>query len=136
MGVYEVAISDTIGIAYPGQVPRVLEPVLARIPAARVALHFHDTRGTALANVLAGLDYGITTFDSSAGGLGGCPFAPGAAGNLATEDLLFMLNGLKIDTGVSIDRVAAASRMIETHLDHPLPSRFLRAPALNLQSDF
>ena len=104
IGVYEVAISDTIGAATPGDVLRVLGTVSARLPLHQVALHFHDTRGTALANVLAGLDYGVTTFDSSAGGLGGCPFAPGAAGNLATEDLLFMLNGLGIDTGVSIDR--------------------------------
>src|SRR5437762_3614989 len=82
LGVYEVAVSDTIGIAHPGQVPRVLDAVLARLPASRVALHFHDTRGTALANVLAALPYGIATFDASTGGLGGCPYAPGAAGNL------------------------------------------------------
>ncbi len=130
IGVHEVAISDTIGAAHPGQVRSVLSAVSPRIPLPQIALHFHDTRGTALANVMAGLDFGVTTFDSSAGGLGGCPFAPGAAGNLATEDLLFVLNGLGIETGVSLDRVAAASRAIETHLDHPLPSRFLRAPAL------
>jgi hydroxymethylglutaryl-CoA lyase len=130
LGVYEVAISDTIGAATPGDVLRVLETSSVRIPLPQIALHFHDTRGTALANVLAGLDYGITTFDSSAGGLGGCPFAPGASGNLATEDLLFMLNGLGIDTGVSLDGVAAASRFIATKLDHALPSRFLQAPQL------
>ena len=135
IGVYEVAVSDTIGAAHPGHVRRVLAAISPRVPLERIALHLHDTRGTALANVLAGLDYGVTTFDSSAGGLGGCPFAPGAAGNLATEDLLFMLNGLGIETGVSIDRVAAASRAIETHLDHPLPSRYLRAPALNQESE-
>ena len=123
-----MAISDTIGAATPGDVLRVLGAVSERLPLHQVALHFHDTRGTALANVLAGLDYGVTTFDSSAGGLGGCPYAPGAAGNLATEDLLFMLNGLGIETGVSIDAVAAASRFIETKLDHALPSRFLQAP--------
>jgi hydroxymethylglutaryl-CoA lyase len=131
IGVYEVAISDTIGAATPGDVLRVLATVSARVPLHQVALHFHDTRGTALANVLAGLDHGVTTFDSSAGGLGGCPFAPGAAGNLATEDLLFVLNGFGIKTGVSIDGVAAASRALEGQIDHPLPSRFLRAPALN-----
>jgi hydroxymethylglutaryl-CoA lyase len=131
LGVYEVVISDTIGAAHPGQVPRVLDAVTAHVPLANIALHFHDTRGTALANVLAGLDYGVTTFDSSAGGLGGCPFAPGAAGNLATEDLLFMLNGLGIETGVSLDAVAKASRFIESKLDHKLPSRFLQAPTLN-----
>ena len=130
LGVYEVAISDTIGAAHPGDVPRVLDAVTKHIPIEHIALHFHDTRGTALANVLAGLDYGVTTFDSSAGGLGGCPYAPGAAGNLATEDLLYMLNGLGIETGVSIDAVASASRFIETKLDHSLPSRFLQAPSL------
>ena len=130
LGVYEVAISDTIGAATPGDVLRVLETAGARLPLHQTALHFHDTRGTALANVLAGLDYGVTTFDSSAGGLGGCPYAPGAAGNLATEDLLYMLNGLGIETGVSIDGVASASRFIETRLDHALPSRYLQAPQI------
>jgi hydroxymethylglutaryl-CoA lyase len=130
IGVFEVAISDTIGAAHPGLVPPLLDLVIKRVPLAQIALHFHDTRGTALANVLAGLDYGVTTFDSSAGGLGGCPFAPGAAGNLATEDLLFMLDGLGVRTGVSIEGVAAASRAIETKLDHPLPSRYLHAPKL------
>lgn len=127
LGVFEVAVSDTIGVAHPGQVPRVLEAVTAQIPLAQVALHFHDTRGTALANVLAGLDCGVTTFDSSAGGLGGCPYAPGAAGNLATEDLVYMLDGLGIETGVSIEGVMKASLAIEPHLDHPLPSRYVQA---------
>lgn len=130
LGVFEVAISDTIGVAHPGQVPQVLDAVTPGVPLSQVALHFHDTRGTALANVLAGLDYGVTTFDSSAGGLGGCPFAPGAAGNLATEDLLYMLNGLGADTGVDLGLVAAASRFMQTRLDHRLPSRYLQsAPA-------
>jgi hydroxymethylglutaryl-CoA lyase len=131
IGVCEVAISDTIGAATPGDVLRVLGILSVRLPLHQTALHFHDTRGTALANVLAGLDYGVTTFDSSAGGLGGCPFAPGAAGNLATEDLLFMLNGLGIDTGVSIDGVANASRQVAPQLDHGLPSRYLQAPPLS-----
>jgi len=126
LGVFEVSISDTTGVAHPGQVPRVLDAVTKEIPLGQTALHFHDTRGTALANVLAGLDYGVTTFDSSAGGLGGCPFAPGAAGNLATEDLLYMLDGLGIETGVSLDRVVESSRFIETRLDHRLPSRYLQ----------
>ncbi|HET7698596.1 MAG TPA: hydroxymethylglutaryl-CoA lyase [Vicinamibacterales bacterium] len=127
MGAYEVAISDTIGIAHPGQVPRVLEAVMARLPLKQIALHFHDTRGTALANVLASLHLGVAAFDASAGGLGGCPYAPGATGNLATEDLLYMLNGMGIETGVNIDGVAAASRAIGDKLDHPLPSRYLAA---------
>ena len=127
MGAYEVAISDTIGIAHPGQVPRVMEVVGARVPLERIALHFHDTRGTALANVLAALHLGVSTFDSSAGGLGGCPYAPGATGNLATEDLLYMLDGMRIDTGVSLEGVVKASRSIARRLDHPLPSRYLAA---------
>jgi hydroxymethylglutaryl-CoA lyase len=129
LGVFEVAVSDTIGIAHPGQVPRVLDAVLARVPVDQVALHFHDTRGTALANVLAALPYGITTFDASAGGLGGCPYAPGAAGNLATDDLIYMLDGLGLDTGVSLAALSDASAFIATKIDHPLPSRFAQAAA-------
>ena len=127
LGVFEVAISDTIGVAHPGQVAQVLDAVTGGVPLNQVALHFHDTRGTALANVLAGLDYGVTTFDSSAGGLGGCPFAPGAAGNLATEDLLYMLDGLGVETGVDLSKAATASRFIQSHLEHRLPSRYLQS---------
>ena len=127
LGVFEVAISDTIGIAHPGQVPRVLEAVLARLPADRLALHYHDTRGTALANVLASLPFGIATFDASAGGLGGCPYAPGAAGNLATDDLVYMLDGLGIETGVSLEAVSEASAFIASKIDHRLPSRYAQA---------
>ena len=127
LGAYEVAVSDTIGIAHPGQVSRLLDRLLEKLPAAQVALHFHDTRGTALANVLTALQHGIATFDSSAGGLGGCPYAPGATGNLATEDLIYMLDGLGIDTGVSLAGVVAASRAIEGAMGHPLPSRYVRA---------
>lgn len=127
LGVFEIAVSDTIGIAHPGQVYDVVDAVAARVPRERLALHFHDTRGTALANVMAGLDCGIVVFDSSAGGLGGCPYAPGAAGNLATEDLLYTLDGLGIETGVSIDLVAKASRAVGAHLGHALPSRYLQA---------
>jgi hydroxymethylglutaryl-CoA lyase len=129
IGVFEVAVSDTIGIAHPGQVPRVLEQVLQKTPAEQVALHFHDTRGTALANVLAALPFGISTFDASAGGLGGCPYAPGAAGNLATDDLIYMLNGLELETGVSLPALGAASAFIAKRLDHALPSRYAQAAA-------
>jgi len=127
MGAYQVAVSDTIGVGHPGQVPIVVNAVTARVPLDRVALHFHDTRGTALANVLMALELGVTTFDSSAGGLGGCPYAPGATGNLATEDLLYLLDGLGIETGVSIDKVLAASRGIEEKLGHSLASRYAAA---------
>jgi hydroxymethylglutaryl-CoA lyase len=127
MGVFEVAVSDTIGVAHPGQVRRVLAALTRVIAPASIALHFHDTRGTALANVLASLEFDIRTFDSSAGGLGGCPYAPGATGNLATEDLLYLLHGLGHETGVSLDRVIAASAGIEPVVGHPLPSRLYRA---------
>lgn len=127
MGAYEVAVSDTIGIAHPGQVPIVVGAVAERVPLNKIALHFHDTRGTALANVLVALDLEITTFDASAGGLGGCPYAPGATGNLATEDLIYMLDGLGVETGVNLEALLEASRFIESRLDHPLPSRYYRA---------
>jgi hydroxymethylglutaryl-CoA lyase len=129
LGVFEVAVSDTIGVAHPGQVARVLDAVLARIPVKQIALHFHDTRGTALANVLAALAYGVSTFDASAGGLGGCPYAPGAAGNLATDDLVYMLDGLGAATGVSLDALSEASAFIASRLDHVLPSRYAQSVA-------
>lgn len=126
-GAAEVAISDTIGAATPGDVARVLEQVLPAAPADRLALHFHDTRGTALPNVVEALRFGISTFDASAGGLGGCPFAPGALGNVATEDLLYMLGGMGVETGVSLEGVMAASSELEAALGRSLPSRVLRA---------
>jgi isopropylmalate/homocitrate/citramalate synthase len=127
LGVFEVAISDTIGVAHPGQVAEVLDAVTPHVPLPLLALHLHDTRGTALANVLAALHYGVTTFDSAAGGLGGCPYAPGAAGNLATEDLLYMLHGMGIETGVSLEGVVAASKALSGAINHPLPSKYLQA---------
>jgi hydroxymethylglutaryl-CoA lyase len=127
MGTFEVAVSDTIGIAHPALVSQVLDAVLTRTAASRVALHFHDTRGTALANVLAALSYSIATFDAATGGLGGCPFAPGAAGNLATDDLIYMLDGLKVETGVSLNKLSEASRFIGSRIGHRLPSRYALA---------
>jgi hydroxymethylglutaryl-CoA lyase len=127
MGTFEVAVSDTIGIGHPGQVRSLLDLLLGAIPTDRLALHFHDTRGMAVANVLAALDMGIRTFDASAGGLGGCPYAPGASGNLSTEDLLYLVNGLGHHTGVDIDGVAVASWPLEPLVGHPLPSRYLQA---------
>jgi isopropylmalate/homocitrate/citramalate synthase len=127
MGAFEVAISDTIGIAHPGQVPSVVGAVAGRVPIEQIALHFHDTRGMALANVLTALDLGVATFDSSAGGLGGCPYAPGATGNVATEDLVYMLEGLGVRTGVSLAGIVDASAFIEPLVGHPLPSRYYRA---------
>jgi hydroxymethylglutaryl-CoA lyase len=128
MGAFEVSVSDTIGIAHPGQVAPVVDAVAARVGRRdRIALHFHDTRGTGVANVLAGLDAGIAVFDASAGGLGGCPFAPGATGNVATEDVVFVLDGLGIETGVSIEAVVDAALGMEPLVGHPVVSRYTQA---------
>jgi hydroxymethylglutaryl-CoA lyase len=124
LGCDEISLGDTIGAATPGDVHRVLETVLPLVDAARVGLHAHDTRGQALADVSAAIERGLMTFDSSAGGLGGCPFAgPGAVGNLATEDLVYFLDGLGIRHGVDLDAVIAASAFIEGAVGHPLRSR-------------
>lgn len=110
LGVHELCLGDTIGVATPNQVPDVVGPVAERAQIERMALHFHDTHGTALANVLTALQMGIKIFDASAGGLGGCPYAPGASGNLATEKLLYLLHGMGIETGVDLGGVARASQ--------------------------
>jgi hydroxymethylglutaryl-CoA lyase len=124
----EISIGDTIGAATPAGVYEVVETLYdSGITRGVLALHMHDTRGTALANVYAGLECGITTFDSSAGGLGGCPYAPGASGNLATEDLVYMLEGLGIETGVTLPKVVAASRFLAGVLGRRPPGRYLAA---------
>lgn len=127
LGVDEISLGDTIGVATPGDVVALCALVLERVDAGRLALHFHDTRGTALANVIAGLQSGIAIFDASAGGLGGCPYAPGAAGNVATEDLIYMLDGMGIRTGVDLGRVVQATRLIAAHLDHAPTSKYYQA---------
>ena len=126
-GCDEISIGDTIGVAVPTEVRDVMGRLRAALPPAALAVHFHDTRGTALANVLAALEEGIAVVDSSAGGLGGCPYAPGASGNLATEDLLYMLHGMGIETGVDLQAVVRASRALARHLGRGLPSRYLQA---------
>jgi isopropylmalate/homocitrate/citramalate synthase len=123
LGVDEVSISDTIGAAAPTDIFTTVGHVVERLGAARLALHLHDTYGTALANVCAGLQLGIVTFDSSAGGLGGCPFAPGAAGNLATEDLVYMLDRMGVETGVDLRKVVEAASVIQNQLGRPLASK-------------
>ncbi len=127
MGVEELSLGDTIGVADPAGVRRVLDVVAPNVGLERIALHFHDTRGTALANVLAGLQAGVSVFDSSAGGLGGCPYAPGASGNLATEDLVFMLDGMGIETGVDVEAVRAASLAMAEVLGRSLSGRYAAA---------
>jgi hydroxymethylglutaryl-CoA lyase len=128
LAVDEISLGDTIGVATPAGVYDVVEALYdSGVSRGVLALHFHDTRGTALANVYAGLQCGIATFDASAGGLGGCPYAPGAAGNLATEDLLYLLEGLEIETGVSLPKVVAASRAVARSLGRRPPGRYLAA---------
>ncbi len=122
LGVDEIAISDTIGAAVPTDVTRTVTHLLNTIPVENIALHFHDTYGCALANVFAGLQLGVTTYDASAGGLGGCPYAPGASGNLATEDLVYMLDQMGIHTGVNLERVIEAADVIASVLKKPLNS--------------
>ncbi len=127
LGVDEISLGDTIGVATPNQIEEVIGLLCTRIPLDQIGLHLHDTRGTALANTLAALQMGVSCFDSSAGGLGGCPYAPGASGNLATEDLLYMLHGMGIETGIDLDKVIEASRFIAGVLGHSLSSRYLSA---------
>lgn len=130
LGCAELSLGDTIGTATPGHITAMLTALAgAGIPAARLAVHFHDTYGQALANTLTALRHGVTTVDASAGGLGGCPFAKSAAGNLATEDLVWMLRGLGIHTGVDLGRLAATSDWLATRLGRPSPSRTVRALA-------
>lgn len=127
LGCYQVSLGDTIGVGTPLQTQAILRTFLAEIPAAQLALHLHDTRGTALANALVGLELGIRDFDASVAGIGGCPYAPGAAGNLATEDLVYMLNGLGVKTGVDLDLLIEAGRVAETVLGRHLPGKVHQA---------
>ena len=128
LGVEEVVLGDTIGVATPSDVTSLMDTLLKMAPVDRWGMHFHDTRGIALANILASLDLGLDKFDSSAGGLGGCPFAgPGAAGNVATEDLIYLLDGLGIQHGISLDGVLAASRFIVDAVGHQLTSKVYQA---------
>ncbi|WP_367322895.1 hydroxymethylglutaryl-CoA lyase [Streptomyces sp. HUAS ZL42] len=128
MGCDELSLGDTIGVATPGHVLDLLTALNGRrIPTAALGVHFHDTYGQALANTLAALQHGVTTVDASAGGLGGCPYARSATGNLATEDLVWMLQGLGIDTGVDLGRLVATSVWMAEQLGRPSPSRTVRA---------
>lgn len=127
LGVDQISIGDTIGVATPKQVEELVRPALAALGPDRIALHFHDTRGTALANALRAMELGVKNLDSSAGGLGGCPFAPGASGNLATEDLVYMLEGMGIRTGVDLKRLCEASLELSRRMSRPLSSRYLQA---------
>ncbi len=128
MGLYELSLGDTVGVGTPRQVEHVLQQLLeAGLTRDKMAVHFHDTRGTALANITVALQMGITTIDSAAGGLGGCPYAPGASGNVASEDVVYMLQGMGCTTGVDLDRLVATSSRLAGHLGHELPSKYLKA---------
>ena len=128
-GCYEISLGDTIGVGTPARTQRLIDTVSRRIPIANLAGHFHDTYGQALANIFAALEMGVAVFDSSVGGLGGCPYAPGAAGNVATEDLLYMLNGMEIETGVDLNKLLEAGTFICEQLNRPPQSRVARACA-------
>jgi hydroxymethylglutaryl-CoA lyase len=127
LGAYELSIGDTIGVGNPRQCAELMRALGGSVSLEKVSLHLHDTRGTALANVVAGLESGVRGFDSASGGLGGCPYAPGASGNLATEDLVYMLEGMGIHTGVNLAKLCEVSLAMERLLGHPLPSKVLAA---------
>jgi hydroxymethylglutaryl-CoA lyase len=127
LGIDELSLGDTVGAATPAQVLALLTRLQGDVDSDRVALHFHDTFGTALSNVVAGLDSGISIFDASIGGMGGCPYAPGAAGNLATEDLVYMLEGMGVSTGIDLDKLVDCGQLAESIVQHKLPGRCLQA---------
>jgi hydroxymethylglutaryl-CoA lyase len=127
MGCYQISLGDTIGVANPRQVRDVLSRVLAENPIETVAVHFHDTRGTALANILVAVEMGVTTVDAALGGLGGCPYAPGASGNVATEDVVYMLEEMGVKTGVDLEKLIDCSRLASTLVGHEMPSKYYRA---------
>jgi hydroxymethylglutaryl-CoA lyase len=132
LGADEICLGDTIGVGVPSQVHALTGAVTdSGVPLAHVAYHFHDTRGTALANVVAGLEDGVSCFDSSTGGIGGCPYAPGAAGNLATEDLVYLLDGMGIQHGAALEKVLEAARFIAQQLGRPLASKVGQAGGWN-----
>lgn len=124
LGVYQISLGDTIGVTNPIAVQQLLTRLQPTVPLDKIALHFHDTRGTALANVVAGLQMGVTTFDASIGGLGGCPYAPGASGNLASEDLIYMLHEMGLETGVDLDKLVGINRFLSEKFGRQLKSKY------------
>ncbi len=127
MGCYEISLGDTIGTGNPASIARMLDAVMRRVPAERLAGHYHDTYGMAVANVHASLQMGVAVFDASVGGLGGCPYAAGASGNVATEDVVWLLNGLGIDTGIDLDALVDVAAWISAQLEREPASRVARA---------
>jgi hydroxymethylglutaryl-CoA lyase len=133
-GCYQISLGDTIGVGTPRQTHDIVRMFLAELPADELALHLHDTRGTALANALVGLELGIRTLDASVGGLGGCPYAPGAAGNLATEDLVYMLEGMGVATGIDLDKLWEAGRVAAAVVGRELPGKVHQAGVRSLRA--
>jgi hydroxymethylglutaryl-CoA lyase len=131
-GCYQISMGDTIGVGTPRQTRDIIALFTAEIPVEQLALHLHDTRGTALANALVGLDMGIRTYDASVGGLGGCPYAPGAAGNLATEDLVYMLDGMGVGSGVDLNRLWEAGQVAKAVVGRELPGKVHKAGVKSL----
>jgi hydroxymethylglutaryl-CoA lyase len=134
MGCYQISLGDTIGAGTPRRTRDVVQRALDALPVEAVAMHMHDTRGTALANIVVGLELGIRNFDASVGGMGGCPYAPGAAGNVATEDLVYMLEGMGVRTGVDLERLVEAARAAESIVGRPLPGKVHRAGIRSLRA--
>jgi hydroxymethylglutaryl-CoA lyase len=134
LGCYQVSLGDTIGVGTPRQTERIVRMAMDAIAPHKLALHMHDTRGTALANVLVGLSTGIRDFDASVGGMGGCPYAPGAAGNLATEDLVYMLHGMGVPTGIDLDRLVEAGKVAESIVGRSLPGKVHQAGVRSLKA--
>jgi len=132
MGCYEISLADTIGVGTPGKIRAMIEAVAKKVPIAKLAGHYHDTYGQALANIYASLEAGVKTFDSSVAGLGGCPYARGATGNVATEDVIYMLDGLGIETGVDLEKLFRAGQFICKALGREPASRVARALAAKL----
>jgi len=127
MGIYQLSLGDTVGVGVPNQTEEILAAVTRHVPVERLALHLHDTRGLALANALVGLSAGVTTFDASIGGLGGCPYAPGAAGNLATEDVVNMLHRMGVETGIDLGKLVEAGEVAQELIGRKLSGKFLQA---------
>jgi hydroxymethylglutaryl-CoA lyase len=133
LGCYQISLGDTIGVGTPRQTRDIVQRFLDVLPVSGLALHLHDTRGTALANALVGLEMGVRDFDASVGGVGGCPYAPGAAGNLATEDLVFLLHGMGVETGIDLDALIAAGNVAEQVIGRPLPGKVHKAGPFKLR---
>ncbi|MBL8608524.1 MAG: hydroxymethylglutaryl-CoA lyase [Myxococcales bacterium] len=134
MGCYQISMGDTIGAGTPRQTGDIVDRLLAELPSEAIALHMHDTRGTALANIVVGLERGVRHFDASVGGMGGCPYAPGAAGNVATEDLVYLLHGMGVTTGIDLERLVEAGKAAASIVGRQLPGKVLQAGVRSLRA--